>query len=65
MNETYKAVCMWQDETVTVEYVGKWFSQAHDACERAMENGAIISELQTLDGDVVVSSIDVPHPAWS
>lgn len=65
MNETYKTVAMWQDETVTVEYDGKWWTQAHDAGERAMENGALMVELQTVEGGSVVSSVDVAHPAWS
>ena len=65
MNESYKVIVMWANETETVEYEGKWFSQAHDAAERAMENGAFLSELQTLQNGQVVSSIDVPHPAFS
>jgi hypothetical protein len=66
MNETYEVVALWADDSTTVEYSGKWWSEAFDAGSRARENGAVLVELDTLDRNgAIVGSTDVPHPAWS
>lgn len=63
MNETYKVNCLWQDETVTCEYAGKWWTQAFDAGQKALENGAVFADLETLQGDEVTKIENIPHPA--
>ena len=46
MNEKFKVTCLWQDETVTTEYSGKWHMPALKAGQFALGQGAVFADLE-------------------
>ena len=64
MNVKYKVLVLWADGSDTVEYDGKWLSEAEQAGQEALCNGAIFADLYTYDGDKVTDTRNITREGW-
>lgn len=59
MNQSFRVTCLTADADIDVVYEGKWLSEAEQAAQDALADGAFYAEIETLDGDVVTSTREV------